>query len=393
MRDISALTPSSLMERARQVTGLEDFGPQHFLEPLEILTASMRDEAQLNERGLAAHSARLVNALANRLRRIDLMRRTPEICAQQVDVAVVIVGLPRTGSTMLQRLLCASPKATATYWWETIYPLPRTEIGSEPERLRDIEARKADADQLAKDLVASSAGFDAIHPMNAFAHDEELALIEQSFLSTIPESMLHVPSYGEYLMRADQTEAYGELIDWLKILQWQDPSRRGRKWVLKAPHHLTAVQTVLDVLPEAVLTMTHRRVEHVMGSWYSMVASLTGGNTNTDFSHEQAANWTKRLHDGLTGMFAARAGSESRFVDVHYKSLLSDPIGAASRTFGAAHIPVEDEDEAAWRGWLDANRRDNRPSHKYDVADYGISAESLERDFSFYSDRFDQIGV
>jgi len=391
MRDNSALTLSALMAAARQATGLDDFGPNHFLEPLEVLTASMRDEAQLNERGLAAHTARLENALANRLRRVDLMRRVPAIAEEQVDVAVVIVGLPRTGSTMLQRLLGASPKATATYWWETIYPLPRTQPASDAERTQDIDARQADADRLAKDLVASSAGFEAIHPMNAFAHDEELALIEQSFMSTIPESMLHVPSYGEYLMGADQSAAYLELIDWLKILQWQDPSRLGQKWVLKAPHHLTAVQTVLDVFPQAVLAMTHRRVEHVMGSWYSMVASLTGGNTDTDFSREQAANWTRRLHGGLEGMFAARSDAEDRFVDVHYKALLSDPLGAATRTFEAARIPVDAADEAAWRAWLDANRRDNRPSHKYDVADFGISADSLKQQFAFYSDRFDRV--
>lgn len=383
MRDLGLLHPGQLMDRARTATGLSDFGPDHFLEPLEVLTHAMREEADLNARGIAVHGERLINALENRLRRIELMKRHPEIACQEVDVGVVIVGLPRTGSTMLQRLLAASPKATATYWWETIFPLPRGEISTE-----EIAARKADAEVLARSLVETSSGFEAIHPMDALAHDEELTLIEQSFVSNIPESMLYVPSYGEWLLKADQTAAYGELTEWLKILQWQNPARAGQKWVLKSPHHLTAVQTVLDTFPNAVIAMTHRRIEHVMGSWYSMVASLTGGNTDTDFASRQAAHWTQRLERNLVDMFAAREQAEDRFVDIHYRRLLEKPLACARDVFSSAGIPVDSADEAAWSGWLESNKRDNRPSHKYDVADFGISTADLQRDFAFYSDRF-----
>ncbi|MEO6093938.1 MAG: sulfotransferase [Novosphingobium sp.] len=387
MRDTDNLTPDNLMDRARAGTGLADFGPDHFLEPLTVLTRAMRDEAQLNAQGLATHSARLVNALENRLRRIELLKRHPEICEEEVDVGVVIVGLPRTGSTMLQRLLAASPKATATLWWETIYPLPRGQANA-----ADVAERKADAEALARQLVDSSAGFEAIHPLDAHAYDEELSLIEQSFVSNNPESMLYLPSYGKWLLDADQRPAYAELLEWLRILQWQDPARRGSKWVLKCPHHLTAVQTVLDVFPNAVMAMTHRRVEHVMGSWYSMVGSLTGGNTDADLAKEQAAHWTARLRRNLVDMLAAREDAEKRFVDVHYRSLLEDPLGNARAVFEAAGITPDAADEAAWSRWLAGNKRDNRPSHKYDVADFGIDADSLAGDFAFYSERFDPTG-
>ena len=384
MRDSSLLTASTLTDQARATTGLADFGPDHFREPLEVLTRAMREEARLNDAGLATHSTRLVNALENRLRRIDLLKRHPEILEEKVDVGVVIVGLPRTGSTMLQRLLASSPHATATLWWETIFPLPRGEPGE-----TDFASRKADAEALARGLVEASAGFEAIHPMDAHAHDEELTLIEQSFVSNIPESMLYVPSYGQWLLEADQGPAYGELVQWLQILQWQNPARRQQKWVLKSPHHLTAVQTVLDTFPEAVVAMTHRRVEHVMGSWYSMVASLTSGNTDHDFAAAQAAHWTDRLHRNLIDMAAAREQAEGRFIDIHYRRLLEDPLGCAGAVFAAAGMVPDAADTAAWNGWLGANQRDNRPSHKYHVADFGISAESLQDRFAFYSSRFD----
>ncbi|MDE2436974.1 MAG: sulfotransferase [Sphingomonadales bacterium] len=383
MRFIDQLDAETLIARARTSTGLVDLGVDHFREPLGVLLRSMREEAQLNEAGAQVHAGRIVNALENRLRRVDLVKRHPEILDEQVEVGVVIVGLPRTGSTMLQRLLASSPDATAMYWWESIFPLPRGESGE-----ADFAARKADAVALAEQFVASAAGFEAIHPMDPFAHDEELSLMEQSFISNNPEAMLYLPSYGEWLLAADQAWSYGELVEWLKILQWQDPSRRGRKWILKAPHHLTAVRTTLETFPDAVIAMTHRRVDHVMGSYYSMVASLTGGNTDADLSCEQAAHWTRRLRRNLLDMIPVREAMPHRFFDIQYRKLLADPIGSAAAIFAAAGIPVDEGDRAAWQAWLDGNKRDNRPSHKYDVADYGIDRDRLMSDFAFYSDSY-----
>lgn len=383
MPDFELLNPSIMMEKARASTGLTDFGPDHFVEPLTVLAKSMRDEAQLNAQGVASQSGRLINALENRLRKQKLLKDHPEILGLPVDVGVVIVGMPRTGSTMLHRLLASAPQATATLWWETIFPLPRD--GKGPQ---DTANRIRDAEALVEQLVSASAGFEAIHPMDAHAHDEELTLIEQSFVSNIPESMMYVPSYGEWLLNADQRLAYGELLDWLRILEWQNPGREKKKWILKTPHHLTAVKTVLEVFPQAVIAMTHRRVDHVLGSWYSMVASLTSGNTDADFASAQARHWTQRLKRNLEDMLVARETAEDRFVDVQYRGLLADPIANAEKIFAAAGMSVTADDRNAWENWLGGNKRDNRPSHKYDVADFGMSEAALADDFRFYADAY-----
>lgn len=387
MRYIEQFRAEPLIARARAATGLDDLGPDHFREPLDVLLRSMREEAQLNEAGAQMHAGRIVNALENRLRRVDLVKRHPEILDEHVDVGVVIVGLPRTGSTMLQRLLAASPHATAMYWWESIFPLPRGELGE-----ADFAARKADAVALAESFVAAADGFEAIHPMDPFAHDEELSLMEQSFISNNPEAMLYLPSYGEWLLASDQTKSYGELVEWLKILQWQDPSRRGRKWILKAPHHLTAVATTLQTFPDAVIAMTHRRIDHVMGSYCSMVASLTGGSTDADLGKAQAAHWTQRLRRNLIDMIPERERQPGRFFDIQYRELLADPVGSAQALFRAAGIATDATDEAAWRQWLAGNKRDNRPSHSYDLADFGLDRDRLMQDFAFYSDAFVNAG-
>jgi hypothetical protein len=216
----------TLMQAARQRTGLHDFGPAEFRQPLGVLVDAINQEARLTARGLAAQTERLINALSNRLRKQQLLREHPEIHDQVVDVAYVITSLPRTGSTMLQRLLGASPHLTATLWWETIFPLP-----FEGEGRHDNHLRLAQADALIRMITGAAEGLETIHPMDPLAHDEDLMIIEQSFVSTMPEAMMYVPSYGAYVLSADDDWVYRELVDYLKILQWQLPARAGRKWI------------------------------------------------------------------------------------------------------------------------------------------------------------------
>ncbi len=391
MRDktvsIDDFNPDRLMELARHRAHLTDFGANHFQLPLRVLTEAIRGEAQLNAQGVEAMGERLVNALANRLRRIALFKANPEIAEQEVDVAALIVGLPRTGSTMLHRLLAASPQLTAVKWWESVYPLPRAGDAE------DVAHRKTDAERLVTEIMSSAAGFDAIHPLDAHAFDEELPLIEQSFMSNMPESMMYIPAYGEWLLGADQGHAYDELIDFLKIFQWQDPSRAGQKWVLKCPHHLTAVQTVLAKFPRAAIVMTHRPITKLMPSWYSMVASLTGAYSDADFAALQAEHWTQRLRRNLEDMVEARGGEAARFVDVDYRTLLEQPLVEAERVLSAAGLAPGGADVAAWNAWLNGNRRDNRPSHQYSIEEYGLTEARLHDEFAFYTQAYPMAGT
>ena len=385
--NVSDFHPDKLLEFARIRTGLSDFGEGYFLEPLSVLTTAISNQAEINDAGIAAMGERLVNALANRLRRIALFQEHPEIDEEQVDVAALIVGLPRTGSTMLHRLLCASHQATGVLWWESVFPVPRVQAED-----RDIPARKAEAEKLVSDIMSAADGFDAIHPLDAHAYDEELPLIEQSFMSNMPESMMYVPDYGNWLLAADQGKAYDELIDFMKIFQWHDASRSGQKWILKCPHHLTAVNTVLDAFPEAAIVMTHRPINQLMPSWYSMVASLTGAYSDTDHAAAQADHWTERLRRNLVDMVEARKRVPERFVDVGYKDLLKQPLEQAAHVFNAAGIAVAEEDKNEWQGWLDGNKRGNRPKHVYSLDEFGISEGRLAKDFAFYTDEYPAAG-
>ena len=145
-----------LISEARRRTGLDDFGDPWFREPLEVLLRSMREEAALNATGRQIQGERILTGLVNRLCIRDFVNRNPGIRDEPVDVGCVIVGLGRSGSTLLQRLLAAAEGATAVYWWETLNPVPLPgEVPGQAEQRREI-ARAAVAAMLeaAPDLLS-----------------------------------------------------------------------------------------------------------------------------------------------------------------------------------------------------------------------------------------------
>jgi len=371
------LNLETLTTQAKTRTGLDNFGPTHFLAPLSILIKSINEEAQLTEAGEAAQTERLINALSNRLRKQHLLATHPEIHAETVTVAVVITSLPRTGSTMLQRLLGASPSLTATHWWETIFPLP-----VEGESRFENHIRLDQAKALIKMITGAAENIDSMHDMDPLAHDEDLMIVEQSFISTMPEAMMYVPTYGAYVLQADDSWVYNELVDYLKILQWQSPARAGRKWILKSPNHMQHVPRILTQFPEAIIAMTHRDIVQVMGSWFSLAESLRRADSNADLTKENVAHWINRWRTGLAVTQQARQTAPDRFIDVAYTDLLAAPLQTAAAIHASAALPFGPDTREALQSWLTAHPRDARPSHKYALADYGLDEATLKAAFA-----------
>ncbi len=373
---METISVEGLMLEARRQTGLMDFGPERFIEPLTVLVDSITREAALTERGMAAQRARLVNSLANRLRKRALLAAHPEILQENVQVAFAIVSLPRTGSTMLQRLLGASPRLTATRWWEAIFPLPMP-----GEARGENHVRVAQAEALIRQITDAAGGLAAIHPMDPHAHDEDLLVVEQSFVSTMAEAMMYVPSYGQYVLTADAGWVYDELAEYLQILQWQSNERQGahagRRWVLKSPNHLLHVPVILRRFPECVIVMTHRDICQVMGSWYSMAEQLRLADSAADRMAENVAHWNMRWRAGMDAVRAARQAHPERFFDVAYRDLLVAPLDVVGEIHARGAVPFGAAEHAAVQGWMDANPRDGRPSHRYSLAQFGETEAAI----------------
>ncbi len=369
------LVVDELLSAARAKTGLGDYGDEWFVEPLQVLTKALVDEARLSEVGLALTQQRLTALLADRLRLRQLQSENPAISEEEVTVAAEICGLPRTGSTLLHRLLASSPQLTSTLSWETSYPLPFPGEGPEAE-LRKQKAR----DRFAM-FMEMAPDFGDIHTIEWDGPEEDVIVLDRTFTSMSFDSFYWVPTYGDWLRGFDQAPAYRELREWLQALQYQGPSRKGRSWVLKSPHHLTAVDTVLDTFPGCKIVMTHRSPTQAVPSYASMVCAISGQYSDDVDPLQVGPYWRDRFVAALSALADVRERRPDRIVDVAFKDQMSDPVGTAAGVLGELGIPADRE---ALEAYMARNREERHGSHTYTAEDFGLSEAELEQDFAFY---------
>jgi hypothetical protein len=388
MDDSAAATPDltfeALTKAARRRTGLDDFGALHFVEPMEVLLDSIRREANLSDIGRIIQAENITNLLAIRLGTIEAIKRHPEILDEKVTVAATIVALHRTGSTLTHRMLSSAPSMTALTWWEAQYPCPFPgEIRGQPTGRRAAAQQKLDSWlQAMPDLMS-------IHPMSLDQPDEETTIMEMAFCGLSPESFLRVPSYAKWSAEADHAHAYEDLRMMLKLLQWQDQTRKGKSWVLKTPSHLPSPEALAKAFPESLIVMTHRDPLKTTPSFCSMSYTLQTMQAQAVDPVELGLHWSKRLAKLMDRLLEARTRiGEDRFLDLRYEDLVADPLEAARKVYAKIGRTMSEADEAAMRAWLAANGRDNRPSHQYSLEQFGLSADQLKSDFAAYRQRF-----
>jgi hypothetical protein len=380
--DQDPLEQRGILEDARREAGLDDFGPGYFLEPMAKLLDSMRREGRLSDAGVAHQRARMVSGLVARLRMFDAIRRHPEILEEKLSVPVVICGLPRTGSTMFHRMLSVAPGFTAIRWWETQNYAPFAgEVRGQP-----VERRKA-AEKIMDAYVR--AGLLSIHPFLIDEPDEEVMILDQFFVGTMPEATNYVPSFAEWLSGYDAAPAYEDLKTVLKFLQWQDRTRVGKRWVLKTPAHLSMARSMLNAFPDALLIMTHRSPLAVMPSYCSMVHTIVK-MSSSEIDAATMGRFTARRWAGFLRDFTRMRDqvAADRFIDIRYDDLVAQPIREAGLVLARLGIDMSPEIEAAMQHWLEKNARDKRPAHHYSPQEFGLEREQLERDFNLYKTRF-----
>jgi len=375
---------ATLVARACADTGLSDFGDTWFFANIDALIPALNSEARLSEAGVGSASAMIVNGLANRLRHVELVKRHPEILDETVEVAAVVVGLPRTGSTMLHRMLASAPGMTGTRWFETqnYSPMPG-------ERRGETHLRREVAKGFLDYMLATIPDLMSIHPMSIDQPDEELIILGQLYSSTMIEGTYHVPGYARWLTENDRVQCYRDLRQILQSLQWQDPSRAGAKWVLKTPGHLLALDAVIEVFPKAKIVMTHRDPVATVPSYCSMEHSLYQMVSDRVDPASVAAFWVPRLAELLDRFMAVRGQvAGQNFIDVRYADLLGDPIGEGTRVLEAAGIAVTDAVRAGMAEWIEANKREDRAPHKYALEDFGLVRSDVEQRFAAYRAAF-----
>jgi hypothetical protein len=374
----------ALIAEARRRAALSDFGADWFFEPMRVMLKATHEEARLSKVGKGYEAERIVARLVDRLRTIDAIKRHPEILDQEVSVAAAILGLSRTGSTKTHRMLCSAPGMTGLSWWEAQFPCPFP--GEERGR---PTARRAAAQELLDLWLKTMPDLMSIHPMSLDQPDEEAILTDQFYIGTMVECFLWVPSYARWLETADQHLAYQELRTQLKFLQWQDPSREGKSWILKTPSHLSAPDVLLETFPGSVIVMTHRDTLKTIPSYCSMNETLMRMKSDhvplRELGPFISRRWSWMLHNLMA--LRDRIGDE-RFVDIQYQDLLEHPLEQARQIYRRMGRDMTAADEAAMTNWLEENRREKRSPHVYDLETYGLTEDILKTDFAAYRQKY-----
>lgn len=375
------LSVPALLAGARKKAGLVDFGDEWFVEPLTVLVDSIHREAQLTPLGKLIQKNRIESALVTRLRAEALCKAHPEIERQTFGKIVIIAGLQRTGTTTLHRLLAADPNMRAIYAWEALNPLPLPDEKPGYPKRRIAQAKTAE-----KGLAYLAPEFFAIHPVEHDAPEEDVLLLDLSFMSQSAEATLHVPTYAAWLEEQDHTRAYEHLRKMLKILQWQRPAAN---WVLKTPHHIEYLDVILEVFPEAVIVQTHRDPQKTTGSFCSMVAHGRGIFSDHVDAHEVARHWVRKVDRLMRRSIETRETfGEDRFIDVSYYDLLRDPVGQVERIYRFAGIPFDASVAKTATRTSEKNVQHRYGKHRYDLADFGLTQESIETRYAYYRQRY-----
>ncbi len=370
----------ALIERAGDESGLEDWGDESFRVGLETLVGALDDEAGLSELGAAAIEFQIVANLVNRLRVYDWVRAHPVIRDEAVTRPVIVLGLPRTGTTLVHELLHRDPANRSLMRWEAIDSVPPPSAATFDTDPRIEAARVAGAA-----MDALNPGFRAIHYEAPDGPTECVAVLAQAFRSLLWSVVANIPSYTRWMLGADPGPAYDYHHLVLQVLQSGTPGR----WALKTPQHAAFLDEVVQQYPDARLLMTHRDPVTVVASLCSLARSLGGTFSDADHTESLAATWidvatilTDRVAD-----FRDRHG-DARIADVYFDDLLADPVAAVGRAlehFGEELSPAA---ARAMRAYAADDPRRGFGAHEYRAGDLGIDEAAVAERFEGYTERF-----
>lgn len=365
------LEKDSLIKSAKKSTGLSDLGSMFWDEPLDRMLKSLNEEARLSPIGRFITKQRLVNVLAVRLRAEDLFKKHPEILEQELYPVMLVIGLQRTGTTKLQRLLASDPDNRALLSWEALNPAP---INGD---MKDGKERIKFAKMSENALKIMSPGFFAIHPVEHLAPEEDVLLLDVSFMSQTAEAITHVPSYAAWLEETDQSLAYEYMVKLLKLLQWQRPAKR---WVLKTPHHLEFLDLVDKYFGNVQYIWTHRSVYECIPSFLSMVSYSRAMFSNEVNQNEVAHHWVKKngymLKRALE--FHEKNSHRTHFTDVPYQELVQDSMEVVHRIYSDRKEMISPELEKIFHAANHKNPKGKYGQHVYSLEDFGIDEKFID---------------
>jgi hypothetical protein len=364
-------TFDALVTKAERNTRSDADQVPEFVHDLRFLLRSFASCEGLAPMGWQSVVSDVGVRLENRLRIARLIRQLPEIEDEPIENPVVIVGLPRTATTLAHNIIARSDGHRGPALWELLF----TDIDrGEGARRAHIE----DARKMARTFMRLAPAFRVIHPLDAEKPDECNYLL--------PHGSSHLaradlPGYDRWQRDRDYLQDYAYLKQAIQVLQYGRPRRR---WVLKSPMHLAHLPELLAVFPGATIVWTHRDPVAAIGSVCSMVEITQALHVRRPDPHAIGRTWLDLQASAVGQARAVRADAAGvPFVDVPYAWLAAEPHDRMPELYDRIGATWTDRDA----GNLDAVLARNRPgrSHEYELSRYDLEPADVETAFGDYA--------
>jgi hypothetical protein len=370
-------SPETLMADAMQATGLSDFGPGDFRDGLDVLLESLERDADLSPATDADVVDDLHRRLVNRLEVEEWYRGHPELLQLPVRGPIDINGLPRTGTTALGNMLSLDPQFRSLRQWEQMRPCPPPTTEGEATDPRRL--------QLARENEELSPELKAMHIYEVDATVEDTWLLGMAFHGQ--QYTAPVYGYHAWWRDADATSAYEYHRRIVTLLQSRRPPNL---WLFKAPHHNFHLDAIVSAYPDARFVMTHRDPARSVPSWASIVSTIFPASRGERDLHQVGREVSEHLRVGVENAIAARKRiGEERFLDVHHRQLIADPMGTVRQVYEFVGCELRPEVETAICDWQETNRSGAHGTHRYTAEQFGLSTAQLRSDYDAYIRHFD----
>lgn len=383
-RERVSLDEAGLLEEARAKTGLEDFGGEGFREGLGVLLEALEREADLTLMGRMSARGQIVKLLVNRLRLEELVARRPEAAEAPLERPVIIVGLPRTGTSHLHNLLSGHPDLRFLPYWESTEPIagPDDQIAAGQPDPRIARAQAA-LDQGAALIPYQQ----AMHELTAETPHEEIGFLQMDFACPLFSTMFHVPSYRKWYCSKDQREAYAYARRVLRVISFLRES--GKRWVLKSPMHLEQIGPLMATFPDARVLLTFRDPARVTLSLATMTCygrRLVQRRIDPAEVGRQVSEMTRHRFDSAV-RDAHLIPSAQRF-DVHFHDYMQDPLATVREVLAFAELDASEATMDRMKRYQDAHPRGKFGRVRYRYEDVGLDPKALRGSAETYMEHF-----
>lgn len=363
-----------LIAAARRRTGLSDLGDEGELAGLGVLLRSLAQDTRLSLAGRISFRQFFVGILANRLMLTETRRARPELLAAPLNSPIVVTGLPRSGTTLVHRMLAADPDNHAPPTWESMHPFP-------PSGRFDSRRLRARLGMSARMVLVRD--MDRIHYTAVDEPEEDLVLLATTFESWLFWAAAPVDAYNDWYFVQERAAKYREYRAWLQVYQSAHP---GKRLVVKAPEHIGAFTALRAAIPEANIVQLHRNPVEVFPSHVSLVRA-THRVSVKDTDPVRVGRGTFRLLTTETDRNLKERDGHP-VVDVRYDDLVADPRAEAARIYRECGLAQTDTARAATDRYVRENPQGKRGVHRYSMSDTGLSEDEVRDGFAAYNARF-----